>query len=111
MLAHRLDDLGDVEHATTHPPSGSRAMLRGRLVRELAADRPRYVCGWQAVRDVVGGRLIDLSDPFASEMPPWADATRADEAEADGLLARLGELSGVLRREGRRRPRTPAANR
>jgi hypothetical protein len=111
VLAHRLDDLGDVEHATTHPPSGSRAMLRGRLVRELAADRPRYVCGWQAVRDVVGGRLIDLSDPFASEMPPWADATRADEAEAAGLLARLGELSGVLRREGRRRPRTPAANR
>jgi proteasome accessory factor A len=108
VLAHRLDDLGDVEHATANPPPGSRATLRGRLVRELAPDARRYVCGWQSVRDVVGRRHIDLSDPFATEMPAWtADAAApAGEEEAAGLLGRLGEIPRFLRRGGGPGPRT-----
>jgi len=73
VLAHRVPGVDNIEHATSHPPAEGRARLRGEVIRRLSG-KPRVRCDWQRVWDGAGRRVLDLSDPFATE-ERWEDAT------------------------------------
>lgn len=95
VLEHRVPGVDDIEHATAHPPVNSRARVRGEVIRQLGRDG-RARCGWHAVWDRTGSRVLDLSDPFeASER--WRPISRMQvEAGAGGirddLIARLRRI-------------------
>ncbi len=68
----RVPTDAEVEHAMTHPPSDTRAWLRGRMV----ALRPEIVdaAGWSTIvldRETDHGHLevVDLPDPRATKHP------------------------------------------
>ncbi len=84
--AVRLTDPDAVERATQRPPSDTRAVLRGRLIRAARAGGVRYSVDWTQFTahdqpDGTGGqadREVRLPDPLAT----------ADQA-VDDLLAAL----------------------
>ncbi len=53
-------------HAVDHPPRGTRAELRGALVRELAKERRTCLATWTTVVDRARKRFVNLNDPFAT---------------------------------------------
>jgi len=71
---HQIDDVTpeSVRVARDNPPEGTRASVRGKIVRKHAADPSGgFYCSWQAIVDVFGERQMDLDDPFQSTAPPW----------------------------------------
>ncbi len=101
-LTHRVEGVGDVEHAMESPPPVARALVRGKLVRELSpVAKGRYYCDWDGVWDCTDGKCVDLSDPF-SATPDWK------EWREDGALFPPDRfLLGLEARPGRRRHRRP----
>jgi hypothetical protein len=75
-LETRAPGLGSVDAAETAPPSGSRAKLRGAMVRRLSRHRDRYRCQWDWIWDLAGERMLRLEDPFEVE-EQWQPAPRA----------------------------------
>lgn len=80
--AVRLTDPDAVERATQRPPSDTRAVLRGRLIRAARAGGVRYSVDWTqfTAHDLTDGpadREVTLPDPLAT----------ADEAVEDLLAA------------------------
>jgi tetratricopeptide (TPR) repeat protein len=113
VLTHRLVDGDEVASAVEHPPSVGRALVRGRLVRQLSGHDDRYCCDWARVWDCETGRCVDLTDPFATSMA-WTDVhpTTRGEARPDHLEALEQHLlfarSRVRRvQAGRRRQESP----
>jgi hypothetical protein len=93
VLQHRVPGVEPVAAAVDTPPEIGRARVRGDLVARGASEPDRYVCDWAAVRDVVKGKWVDLSDPFARQarwqsFPPAA----GDESIASRLPAFLENL-------------------
>lgn len=66
VLSHHVPEVAGVDAATTDPPSSGRARLRGQVVRKHGLD-PGYKCSWDAILDLHGKRILDLSDPFANK--------------------------------------------
>jgi hypothetical protein len=62
-LRHVVRDL-DVEGAVEHPPTDTRARVRGEVVRRLSAAGIRYGAEWTSVHDRDGHRELDLGNPF-----------------------------------------------
>jgi proteasome accessory factor A len=96
VLGHRVEGIRDVEQATEQPPAVGRALVRGRLVRELAGAQGRYTCDWEHVWDGEEDRWIDLGDPFATD-GTWREPSIEDTAP----------LAVRLRAEQLRRPGPP----
>ena len=69
ILKHRIVTRDAVTAGVTDPPAEGRANVRGRLIRQLAAEGSRFVCDWHGVWDLSNFRYVDLSDPFS----PGAD--------------------------------------
>jgi hypothetical protein len=65
-LSHRIVAAGDIDAAVHEPPQGTRATLRGAIVRRLSEQRVRYQAGWAGVTDLDHRRTLDLGDPFES---------------------------------------------
>jgi len=63
-LDHRVPGMRPVEEAMVEPPEGSRAFLRGRIIRRLADNPGRYQCAWHGVLDVETNRMASLRNPF-----------------------------------------------
>ena len=107
VLSHRVSGVDNIEQAMIEPPAGSRATIRGQVVRRLAsAGKAR--CGWSHIVDFPEGRILDLSDPFAQEeawRPLEAGESRAEQG--DGSFAApwdifvAGEGAGCLARRYR----------
>ncbi len=72
MLRHRMVSEQSIRDAMTTPPSGSRAVVRGRMVRQYAGNRNMFG-GWTGIIDQSGNRKYDLSDPLAlsGSWRPW----------------------------------------
>jgi proteasome accessory factor A len=67
VLAHNVGGVENIEHATRNPPSKGRAKIRGAVVRRLAGyEEGRWVCFWDRIFSQKYGRMLDLSDPFAT---------------------------------------------
>lgn len=64
VLDHRVESVGPIDPAMTAPPPGSRAAVRGNVVRRLAS-RQRCRAEWWAIWDNDSRRVLDLTDPFA----------------------------------------------
>ncbi len=95
VLAHRLSGIENIELAVTTPPADGRARLRGAWVQRLAGERARYVCDWQGVWDRREGRVLDLSDPFATE-EQWRGDSEGEEAQVR-WYTRLQDRMATLR--------------
>jgi hypothetical protein len=96
VLAHRLSGVDNIEQAVITPPEGCRAKLRGTWVQQLAGNRTWYVCDWQGVWNKREGRLLDLSDPFATDSQ-WRNDQEEEKGQAR-WYARLQERTMTLRR-------------
>ncbi len=64
VLTHTVEGIDNVEAATEQPPRGTRATLRGDVVRRLSEARTRYRAEWTRIVDLDGSRVLDLGDPF-----------------------------------------------
>jgi hypothetical protein len=64
VLNHRVAGTGGVEGALETPPRGTRASVRGQVVRRLTEEGTRYRAEWTRVVDVDNHRVLDLGDPF-----------------------------------------------
>jgi len=91
VLNHRVSCVGDFERARTEPPSAGRAHIRGRVIRRLANERGAWRCDWQFIVNSADNRVLDLSNPFATE-ETWNEYT---ETEADTHRDRSRFLSYV----------------
>ena len=67
VLSHRVAGIGDVSSAVTHPPATTRARVRGKAVRELAANPLDYTCDWHCVVSARANTWLDLNEPFETE--------------------------------------------
>jgi len=67
VLSHHFEGIGEIDRAMKDPPAKGRARLRGKLIQQLTVDVNRYSCDWHAIWDRDSQRLIDLSDPFATD--------------------------------------------
>jgi hypothetical protein len=94
VLSHRIPERGSVEDAMVQAPTGARAELRGRMVRELHPERERYCCRWEAIQDR-RERVLDLRDPFATTAS-WRDLPAARESAA--RVARAARIPSSQRR-------------
>ena len=96
ILDHSIPELGSVEEAMTSPPTGGRAEVRGRAIRELRPNRSRYRCSWERIQDLEGERMYDMRDPFGRS-PAWrAIDTKAGERSPGEQRRRM--LSRQLQR-------------
>jgi hypothetical protein len=85
VLDHHVAGIAGFEAALDRPPVGTRAKLRGEMVRQLANSNGRYLCDWQAIYDMVHpGRSLDLSDPFETQLK-WVEPTSAEEPDRFGM--------------------------
>jgi hypothetical protein len=81
VLTHQVPGADNVEHAIENPPAIGRAQLRGRMVRQLAPNSGRYLCGWTGIIDRQDGCLLDLNDPFeTAERWQPQQSSRASES-------------------------------
>lgn len=84
-LDHRVDGMRAVEEAMVEPPEGSRALLRGRLVRRLADEPGRYRCAWHGVWDLEANRIASLRNPFQKK-ELWRKARTTTLASSSGVF-------------------------
>jgi hypothetical protein len=99
VLAHAMKQVGDIQRFVTSPPASGRARVRGAFIRKVSADyRSAYECDWQGVWDIRNKRLLDLSDPFASN-EQWRNLDeKVDDRYAqipDGLRELIRYSEGV----------------
>ena len=74
---HRVEGVGHVEHAMQHAPEGSRARLRGEIIRRCAG-REKVRADWRSVWDYGERQVLDLSNPFETE-ERWHKATAPEQ--------------------------------
>lgn len=67
VLNHEVPGVGDIDGATTDAPNGTRAHLRGKAIKLLSGKKGENLCGWDFVSDQIGGRQLNLRDPFDLE--------------------------------------------
>jgi hypothetical protein len=106
VLNHRVKGVDNVEQAMTEPPAAGRARVRGRVIGRLAGAGD-WDCDWERIVNFAEGKLLDLSDPFASE-ETWRSLTPAETRfsnvgasfmDFDGDFAMAAELDGTMRRQ------------
>jgi len=85
LLNHRIGGTDNIEHAVMEPPTGSRARIRGEVIKRLAGAG-KVQCDWQQVVNFDAGQILDLSDPFAKK-ESWGDFS--SEEAPDGRVPRF----------------------
>jgi hypothetical protein len=81
VLDHRVAGVDRFDEAVEHPPEGTRASVRGQVIRREWKRRTQFACSWDHIWDLDSCRKLDLSDPF-TEVERWSDPPVA--AESDG---------------------------
>jgi len=97
VLNHRVSGVDNGECARSEPPSVGRAHIRGQAIRRLAAERGSWSCDWQYIVDPAQRRLLDLSNPFATE-EAWRECTESDADTHRDRLRLFGYLDTLRRR-------------
>lgn len=93
VLTHRVPGIDGIETAMDTPPQGTRATVRGEVVRRLTAEGTRYRAEWTQVVDIDRGRVLDLGDPFEAE-ERWSflnEPARGHHAVGTGLAGPFSE--------------------
>jgi len=94
VLDHRIGGTDSIEQAVIEPPMGSRARIRGEVIKRLARAG-KVQCDWQQVINFSADQILDLSDPFARK-ELWGDF-RCEEVP-DGRMPRF--LADLFHAEG-----------
>lgn len=68
VLRHRLEQVGDIDYAITHPPLLGRARLRGEFVRDHSGKQGTFACDWMCLWDGEAGKQAPLADPFCASL-------------------------------------------
>jgi len=97
VLHHRTRQHEDAPSAISEPPAAGRALVRGRAIRRLAAERGDWYCDWGYITNTTDGRTLDLSNPFATE-EIWRDPVEQDADQRSGRIHLLSRLETLLRR-------------
>ncbi len=100
VLSHRIPGVDNIDQAVTDPPAGSRAMIRGQVIRRLASAS-HLQCTWEQIVDYGERRALDLSDPF-TQQESWQPLPEADSdelTESGPHARREAALSCYLRRD------------
>jgi hypothetical protein len=98
-LDHHFPGVDNIQHAVANPPNFGRALLRGRKVTELAANRRDYWCSWTGIIDTRRQRKLCLSDPHRAQAE-WCDLSPM-EWEHSGMSEELRVLArAAIRGEG-----------
>ncbi len=89
MGGHRVVQSRDVDDACVNPPGpGTRAHVRGKVIRELASQANHAGCEWQQISDPARKRILDLGDPFERN-EVWVESSGGSEEEsAEGPASR-----------------------
>ena len=84
VLQHPFPGVDNFPHAMVHPPNLGRALIRGKVIKQLSRREPQHCCDWDGVWELNGRRWLDLSQPFALS-EEWKPVSRATEDENPGL--------------------------
>jgi hypothetical protein len=76
VLKHRVPGL-DLAGAVDTPPCGTRAKIRGDVIRRFSTNGTKHLANWTHVVDLDTNRVLDLGDPFETE-ERWAPAPETD---------------------------------
>ena len=96
VLRHRIPEIDRIDEVRTAPPRDTRARLRGEQVARLwrGDGTPRgYRCAWEHIWDQKRGRVLDLSDLFATS----AEWRAAEDVPEFGGLDELAAARRFLR--------------
>jgi hypothetical protein len=93
LLQHKAPGVENIDAAKTDPPETGRARIRGESIR-AHARQAGLRCYWDSIWDATGRRLLDMSDPFRSDVE-WRGLARDEQSTRMGGSTR------------RRRPRRP----
>lgn len=93
-LNHQVPEVGEIAPAMTEAPTGTRAHLRGKSIREFSDKEGENLCGWDFVDDQVKGLQLNLTDPFAQE-EVW-EPIRIRRRGRSRLLRRAGRSNDFL---------------
>lgn len=100
VLSSGIDGIDPIDPAVSTPPGGSRARLRGEMIQRLAGGPSRAHCDWESIVDFDRRRILDLSDPFATDAA-WADlpSSASNQLDSSGSLAwhGFGREEGLFR--------------
>jgi len=97
VLNHRINNDENNPTAMSEPPAMGRARIRGQAIRRLAAERAAWRCDWQYIIHSSDGRMLDLSNPFATE-ETWSSSMEHDPALPPDRLRVLAYLEHLRRR-------------
>lgn len=64
VLDHQVEGVDAIDAAMEAPPRGTRAAVRGDVVRRLTEHRTRYRADWTRIVDLDNSRALNLGDPF-----------------------------------------------
>ena len=95
VLNHRVSGVDNIEQAMVEPPRGTRARIRGEVIKRLAGSG-KVQCDWQRVINYSEGLILDLTDPFASE-ESWVRREEVGDGSLPPQLAGLFSEGGDLR--------------
>jgi proteasome accessory factor A len=82
VLKHCVIGL-DLTGAVETPPLGTRARIRGDVVRRFTACGTKYIAEWTRIFDVDTKRVLDLGDPFETE-ERWRSASELGVVREEG---------------------------
>jgi hypothetical protein len=100
LLHHRVNGHDNVRSAMSEPPADGRARIRGEAIRRLAKEPAGWRCDWQYIVNSTNRRMLDLSNPFATE-ESWTQSTEHDGPLGADRLHILSYLETLRRRAER----------
>jgi hypothetical protein len=87
-LIRRISSDEDIERAKLNPPPGTRASIRGYLVKFLASNSLSAMIGWDDVLISEHGRRIYFPEPFEKELGEkdrnYIDSLKKNLSQDDG---------------------------
>lgn len=101
VLRHRVAGVGRIDRAMSVPPAGSRAAVRGRLIRDLHGQAGQGSAYWDGIVDRLHNRRCDLSDPFCQKAvwgPVNDPSIAARAARARDSANALDQVASLYRR-------------
>jgi len=97
ILRHRIRQQENAPSAISEPPAVGRALVRGRAIRRLVAERGEWYCDWGYITNTTDGRTLDLSNPFATA-ESWSEPVEQVADQRPSRLHLLSYLETIIRR-------------
>jgi len=91
LLNHRLLSEESIVDAMTSPPKGTRAELRGKVIKEISQKHRNAVAQWTQI-SIPGVKVLNMQDPY-STIGVWEDAceerVQSERSEQPDFIRRM----------------------